>query len=74
MTINQQPRSAWLTLGKARQADLLRWMEEHEYKSIREMQGSMSQRAGAEPSHSSAPITSRFSARMPRERIACEEL
>jgi len=30
-------------------ADLLRWMEEHEYTSIRQMQGSMSQRAVAEP-------------------------
>jgi dihydroorotate dehydrogenase (fumarate) len=31
-------------------ADLLQWMEEHEYESIRQMQGSMSQRAVAEPS------------------------
>lgn len=31
------------------QADLQRWMEEHEYESIRQMQGSMSQRAVAEP-------------------------
>ena len=30
-------------------ADLLRWMEEHEYASIREMQGSMSQRSVADP-------------------------
>jgi dihydroorotate dehydrogenase (fumarate) len=30
-------------------ADLLRWMEEHEYESITQMQGSMSQRAVAEP-------------------------
>jgi dihydroorotate dehydrogenase (fumarate) len=30
-------------------ADLLRWMEEHEYESIAQMQGSMSQRAVAEP-------------------------
>jgi dihydroorotate dehydrogenase (fumarate) len=30
-------------------AELLRWMEEHEYESIRQMQGSMSQRAVAEP-------------------------
>lgn len=30
-------------------ADLLRWLEEHEYTSIRQMQGSMSQRAVAEP-------------------------
>jgi len=29
--------------------DLLRWMEEHEYESIRQMRGSMSQRAVAEP-------------------------
>jgi dihydroorotate dehydrogenase (fumarate) len=31
------------------QADLLKWMEEHEYDSIRQMQGSMSQRNVAEP-------------------------
>ncbi len=30
-------------------AGLLRWMEEHEYESITQMQGSMSQRAVAEP-------------------------
>jgi dihydroorotate dehydrogenase (fumarate) len=30
-------------------ADLLRWMEEHEYESIMQMQGSMSQRSVAEP-------------------------
>jgi dihydroorotate dehydrogenase (fumarate) len=30
-------------------ADLRTWMIEHEYGSIREMQGSMSQRAVAEP-------------------------
>ncbi len=30
-------------------ADLVRWMEEHEYTSIREMQGSMSQRSVADP-------------------------
>jgi dihydroorotate dehydrogenase (fumarate) len=30
-------------------ADLLKWMEEHEYESIRQMQGSMSQRNVAEP-------------------------
>ncbi len=30
-------------------ADLLAWMEEHEYASIREMQGSMSYRSVAEP-------------------------
>jgi dihydroorotate dehydrogenase (fumarate) len=30
-------------------ADLLRWMEEHEYESITQMQGSMSQRSVAEP-------------------------
>jgi dihydroorotate dehydrogenase (fumarate) len=29
--------------------DLLHWMEEHEYSSIREMQGSMSQRSVADP-------------------------
>jgi len=29
--------------------DLLAWMEEHEYQSIRQMQGSMSQRAVADP-------------------------
>ncbi|MCS6806898.1 MAG: dihydroorotate dehydrogenase-like protein [Acidobacteriota bacterium] len=31
------------------EADLRRWMEEHEYESIQQMQGSMSQRAVAEP-------------------------
>jgi dihydroorotate dehydrogenase (fumarate) len=30
-------------------ADLASWMEEHEYESIRQMQGSMSQRSVAEP-------------------------
>jgi len=30
-------------------AELLAWMEEHEYESIRQMQGSMSQRAVADP-------------------------
>ncbi|MBZ5515842.1 MAG: dihydroorotate dehydrogenase-like protein [Acidobacteriia bacterium] len=30
-------------------AELVHWMEEHEYESIREMQGSMSQRSVAEP-------------------------
>jgi dihydroorotate dehydrogenase (fumarate) len=30
-------------------ADLLAWMEEHEYASIRQMQGSMSYRSVAEP-------------------------
>lgn len=30
-------------------ADLVKWMEEHEYESIRQMQGSMSQRSVAEP-------------------------
>jgi dihydroorotate dehydrogenase (fumarate) len=30
-------------------ADLVGWMEEHEYESIRQMQGSMSQRRVAEP-------------------------
>ncbi len=30
-------------------ADLLKWMEDHEYESIRQMQGSMSQRSVAEP-------------------------
>ena len=29
--------------------DMLAWMEEHEYESIRQMQGSMSQRAVADP-------------------------
>jgi dihydroorotate dehydrogenase (fumarate) len=29
---------------------MLAWMEEHEYQSIRQMQGSMSQRAVADPS------------------------
>ncbi|MGD1158046.1 MAG: dihydroorotate dehydrogenase-like protein [Terriglobia bacterium] len=32
------------------QAELLKWMEEHEYESIQQMQGSMSQRAVADPS------------------------
>jgi dihydroorotate dehydrogenase (fumarate) len=31
------------------QADLLAWMEEHEYESIRQMQGSMSQQSVADP-------------------------
>jgi dihydroorotate dehydrogenase (fumarate) len=31
------------------QAELVSWMEQHEYESIREMQGSMSHRAVAEP-------------------------
>jgi dihydroorotate dehydrogenase (fumarate) len=31
------------------QADLVTWMEQHEYQSVREMQGSMSHRAVAEP-------------------------
>ena len=35
-------------LAKVR-ADLLAWMEEHEYESIRQMQGSMSQQSVAEP-------------------------
>ncbi len=30
-------------------ADVLQWMEEHEYESIRQMQGSMSQRSVADP-------------------------
>ncbi|RMG49876.1 MAG: dihydroorotate dehydrogenase-like protein [Acidobacteria bacterium] len=30
-------------------ADILQWMEEHEYESIRQMQGSMSQRSVADP-------------------------
>jgi len=30
--------------------DLARWMEEHEYESIRQMQGSMSRRSAANPS------------------------
>jgi dihydroorotate dehydrogenase (fumarate) len=30
-------------------AELVQWMEEHEYESIRQMQGSMSQRSVAEP-------------------------
>jgi dihydroorotate dehydrogenase (fumarate) len=32
------------------QAELRKWMEEHEYESIQQMQGSMSQRAVADPS------------------------
>ena len=32
------------------QAELVKWMEEHEYESIHQMQGSMSQRAVADPS------------------------
>jgi len=35
-------------LAKVR-ADLLQWMEDHEYESIRQMQGSMSYRSVAEP-------------------------
>ena len=31
-------------------AELLKWMEEHEYESIRQMQGSMSQKSVADPS------------------------
>ena len=31
------------------QTDLLTWMEEHEYASIRQMQGSMSYRSVAQP-------------------------
>jgi dihydroorotate dehydrogenase (fumarate) len=30
--------------------EILKWMEEHEYESIRQMQGSMSQRAVKDPS------------------------
>jgi dihydroorotate dehydrogenase (fumarate) len=29
--------------------DVMRWMEEHEYDSIRQMQGCMSQRSSANP-------------------------
>jgi dihydroorotate dehydrogenase (fumarate) len=36
-------------LGRVR-ADLVAWMEAHEYESIRQMQGSMSYRAVREPS------------------------
>jgi dihydroorotate dehydrogenase (fumarate) len=32
------------------QAELLKWMEEHEYESIQQMQGSMSQRSVSDPS------------------------
>ena len=32
------------------QADLVRWMEEHEYESIRQMRGSLSRRAVPDPS------------------------
>ena len=32
------------------QAELLKWMEEHEYESIHQMQGSMSQNSVADPS------------------------
>jgi len=32
------------------QTELLKWMEEHEYESIQQMRGSMSQRAVADPS------------------------
>jgi dihydroorotate dehydrogenase (fumarate) len=35
-------------LAKAR-ADLVAWMEEHEYESVRQMQGSMSQQSVADP-------------------------
>jgi dihydroorotate dehydrogenase (fumarate) len=31
-------------------ADMKAWMEEHEYESVRQMQGSMSRRAVADPS------------------------
>jgi len=34
---------------KTLQADLTKWMEEHEYESIRQMQGSMSMKSVAEP-------------------------
>ena len=34
---------------KTVQADLTKWMEEHEYESIRQMQGSMSMKSVAEP-------------------------
>jgi dihydroorotate dehydrogenase (fumarate) len=30
--------------------DVMKWMEDHEYESIHQMQGSMSQRAVADPS------------------------
>src|ERR1035441_8451855 len=33
-----------------RQSDLIRWMEEHEYESIRQMRGSLSRRAVPDPS------------------------
>jgi dihydroorotate dehydrogenase (fumarate) len=32
------------------QNDLVRWMEEHEYESIRQMRGSLSRRAVPDPS------------------------
>jgi dihydroorotate dehydrogenase (fumarate) len=32
------------------QTDLIRWMEEHEYESIRQMRGSLSRRAVPDPS------------------------
>jgi len=32
------------------QGDLIRWMEEHEYESIRQMRGSLSRRAVPDPS------------------------
>ena len=45
--------SALLKLGPAHAAQVLgeleRWLEEHEYESIQQMQGSMSQKAVAEP-------------------------
>ena len=46
--------SALLTKGISHlttiQADLVRWMEEHEYQSIRQMRGSLSRRAVPDPS------------------------
>ena len=39
------------------EADMVRWMEEHEYESVQQMQGSMSQKNVASPAPSSAPTT-----------------
>jgi len=38
-------------------ADLRAWMEEHEYESIRQMQGSMSRQKVADPAPSAGPTT-----------------
>jgi dihydroorotate dehydrogenase (fumarate) len=56
---------------KAVQTELVRWMEEHEYESIQQMQGSMSQRSVEEPSvfmrANYMKVLSSYSLRSPRE-------